>query len=64
MSGNPRIPVQTCQGCIHFFVTYDPGFPYGCRIMGFKGRRHPYAEVRAVTGGPCVARQVKRGQEN
>ena len=43
----------TCKDCIHFFVTYDPRFPYGCRSMGFKSRRYPHFEVQAASGEPC-----------
>lgn len=60
LSTDSRTPVQTCQGCIHFYITYDPAFPYGCRVMGFKGRRHPWLEVLEASGAPCQARQVKR----
>lgn len=45
--------INTCKGCIHFFVTYDPRFPYGCRSMGFKSLRYPDSAVRAATGAPC-----------
>jgi len=48
-----------CRGCIHFFVTYDVTFPYGCRAMGFKSRRYPYLEVQEASGMPCQMRQEK-----
>lgn len=57
MSKDVRVP--TCRGCIHFFVTFEPAFPYGCRVMGFKCRRYPYYEVVAVTGTPCEAFQTR-----
>jgi hypothetical protein len=52
-------PPQTCKSCIYFFVTYDPNFPYGCRGLGIKSRRHPYHEVVAASGVPCQMRQTK-----
>lgn len=45
---------------MHFFVTYDPAFPYGCREMGFKSRRHPHLEVQAATGEPCQGHVSRR----
>ncbi|HEY6896295.1 MAG TPA: hypothetical protein VI279_03460 [Rhodocyclaceae bacterium] len=50
---------STCKGCVHFFVTYDTSFPYGCRILGFKSRRYPYLEVEASSGQPCEARTLR-----
>lgn len=52
----------TCKDCIHFFVTYDPSFPYGCRSMGFKSRRYPHFEVQAASGGPCQGRETKASE--
>jgi len=43
-----------CAKCIHYFITYDPQFPYGCRAMGFKSRRPPHQEIIAATGTGCV----------
>jgi hypothetical protein len=44
-----------CNRCVHFFVTYDVNFPYGCRAMNFKSRQLPNREVLAVTGEACVS---------
>lgn len=52
---------QTCKGCIHFFVSYDSKFPYGCRAMGFKGRNYPYREVHLASGDLCQLRQPRSG---
>jgi hypothetical protein len=46
----------TCHGCAHFYITYDPRFPYGCQAFQFKSRRHPQQEVVAATQAPCIAR--------
>jgi hypothetical protein len=60
MDADANKPVQTCKDCIHFFVTYDPQFPYGCRSMGFKSRRYPCFEVQEASGEPCQGREVKK----
>lgn len=59
MTANTRMQAQTCKGCVHFHVTYDPHFPYGCRSLGFKSRRYPYHEVQAASGAPCQMRQAQ-----
>ncbi len=53
-----EVRMRTCKACIHFFVTYDPNFPYGCHGLGIKSRRHPYHEVMAASGMPCQMRQT------
>ncbi len=60
MSPDSRRIAPTCRDCIHFFVTYDPSFPYGCRSVGIKSRRYPYLEVQAATGEPCQGWETKR----
>jgi len=48
-------PPSACRQCRHYYVTWDPWFPHGCRAMGFKSRRSPNAEVReAMQGQDCV----------
>ncbi|OQY35654.1 MAG: uracil-DNA glycosylase [Spirochaetaceae bacterium 4572_59] len=45
--------VPNCLRCEHFFVTWDPAFPRGCRIFGIKSRSLPSMEVRKATGRQC-----------
>ena len=42
-----------CQICVYFYVTWDPSFPRGCRLYGFKSTASPAAMVREATGGKC-----------
>jgi hypothetical protein len=42
-----------CFACGHFYITYDKGFPYGCRAMGFKSRVIPSREVYSSSGIEC-----------
>lgn len=44
-----------CGGCAHYYITYDPGFPYGCRALGFKGKRKPCLDVLEASGERCLA---------
>ena len=54
---------RTCKDCVHFYVTHDPNFPYGCRRMDFKSRRYPYYVVQEATGQPCEMRCVKSSDD-
>ncbi len=59
-SDKPDRSTHACKGCLHFYVTYDPGFPYGCRAMGFKSRNYPYVQVQAASGTACQMRQPRK----
>jgi len=51
----------TCHKCLHYYVTWDPQYPHGCRIMGFKSRQMPMVEVRrAMHGKDCLFNAVKK----
>ena len=39
-----------CFSCSHFYITYDPNFPYGCRAVGFKSHPLP-AKVMFISSG-------------
>ena len=43
-----------CRGCRHFFVTYEPQNPWGCRKFGFKGKNLPAQIVYRATGMQCA----------
>jgi hypothetical protein len=47
----PRID---CFSCIHFYVTWDPLHPKGCRAMGFKSREMPSIAVYKSSGMDCL----------
>jgi hypothetical protein len=42
-----------CMLCKHFFVTYEPARPRGCRAYGFKSVAFPSQVVLATSGTPC-----------
>jgi hypothetical protein len=48
-----------CFQCRHFAVSWDPSFPYMCRLMGFKSRALPAIEVLRVDGVVCQGFAVK-----
>ncbi len=42
-----------CLKCKHFYVTYDPKFPRGCRVYRFKSNRPPSRVVLESSGSHC-----------
>lgn len=43
-----------CLKCKHFYVTWDPKFPRGCRAYQFKTRQLPSSVVRSSSGSECM----------
>jgi hypothetical protein len=50
---NKRETEINCFSCQHFYITYDPQFPYGCRAVGFKSRWMPAKGMYASSGMDC-----------
>jgi len=49
-----------CFACRHFYITYEPQFPYGCRIMEFKSKQPPYLAVYTSSGIACQSFAPKK----
>lgn len=49
-----------CRACRHYYITYDPRFPYGCRAAGFKSRVMPSQEMINSSGLECQVFQEKQ----
>nr|WP_072328796.1 MULTISPECIES: uracil-DNA glycosylase [unclassified Paenibacillus] len=53
-------PVKiNCLQCKHYFVTWDPQFPRGCRSYGVKTSQMPSALVYRSSGQPCLTFEMK-----
>ncbi|PLS18393.1 uracil-DNA glycosylase [Bacillus sp. M6-12] len=48
-----------CMKCRHYYVTWDPKFPKGCRAFQFKTARLPSLEVLRSSGRPCLKFDAK-----
>lgn len=48
-----------CFHCKYFYITWDPHFPNGCKVFGFKTRMQPAALVRESTGTDCITFEPK-----
>jgi hypothetical protein len=42
-----------CARCAHFFVTWEPEHPQGCRAYGFRAKSEPSAVVLRESGQAC-----------
>jgi len=52
-----------CFKCKHFYVTWDQGFPRGCKAMGFKSREMPSDVVYQSSGIECMKFEGKETLE-
>nr|WP_082191215.1 uracil-DNA glycosylase [Peribacillus loiseleuriae] len=43
-----------CMACKHYYVTWDPQFPRGCRSFSFKSANLPSLEVLRSSGEACM----------
>ncbi|HEX5339016.1 MAG TPA: hypothetical protein VFW53_11320 [Gallionella sp.] len=50
----PGQQVPNCLECVHYYITWDSSFPYGCRAMDFKAKRLPQWDVLESSGKPCL----------
>jgi len=56
VSDAPRI---NCLKCKHYYVTWDPNFPKGCRAYGFKSAAMPSMAVLSSSGKSCMSFEEK-----
>ena len=60
---NSRNPKPMCSDCAHFFVTYQPNRPWGCRHFGFKAKKIPAQVVWETSGTNCAFKLVRKALE-
>lgn len=51
-----------CLACRHFYITYEPAYPYGCKALGFKSLQYPAVLVFTSSGIHCQAFTAKKPQ--
>lgn len=49
----------SCFKCKHFYVTWDPVSPKGCRAYGFKTHEIPSQVVMRDSGHDCLSFEEK-----
>lgn len=45
--------INSCIGCIYYYITWDVKRPKGCKYFGFKSFKMPCYVVRNSTGNMC-----------
>jgi hypothetical protein len=53
-----------CHKCRHYYVTWNPKLPHGCRAMGFRGRYMPSIAVRRISGMACLMYAEKKNNNS
>ncbi len=48
-----------CLRCVHYYVTWKPATPRGCRLVGFESREMPSMLVFESTGRKCIGFKAK-----
>jgi len=48
-----------CWQCRYFATSWDPALPYSCKLLGFKSRMLPSAQVQQLDGRPCQGFEPK-----
>ncbi|WP_301107256.1 uracil-DNA glycosylase [Sporosarcina sp.] len=49
-----------CFECIHFYTTWDPQNPRGCKAYGFKTKMMPSIVVKRSSGIECLKFESKK----
>lgn len=49
-----------CRNCLHFFITWDMKFPYGCKALNFKSKSIPSVDVKISSGIDCLKYEEKK----
>ncbi|OME88062.1 uracil-DNA glycosylase [Paenibacillus sp. FSL A5-0031] len=60
MNTNERID---CLKCKHYFITWEPSAPKGCRAFGFKTSVLPSIMVFRSSGKPCMHFETKENHK-
>lgn len=56
---NAKERTVDCFQCRHFYTTWEPEHPRGCKAFGFKTIQIPSAVVFESSGEPCLKFSAK-----
>lgn len=56
----PSVTAPDCRRCVHYYITHDASFLYGCRSLNFKSRQLPMYAVLEASGQACLAFTPKK----
>ena len=52
-----------CLKCRHYYVTWDPKLPKGCKLYQFKSKHMPSLEVELASGSECEGFEEKKSKK-
>ena len=55
----PQEKKPDCWSCVFFSITWDPKFPYGCDLMGFKSKITACLDLVRLDGKKCLGHVQK-----
>ncbi len=55
MDQKPKSAESACIDCVHYYITWDKDFPFGCKAMGFKSRSAPHRLTKQLSGLGCLS---------
>ncbi len=54
---------KRCSQCKHYFITWNQGTPYGCKLYGIMSRQEPKIAVKNAGSGDCQGFSPKKAPE-
>lgn len=56
---NNTVDRSLCRKCKHYYVTWDPKYPHGCRGFNMESKQHPGLVVQKNSGQECLLFEPK-----
>lgn len=50
----------SCMKCKHYFSSFNPQSPRGCRLFNFSSNKFPSMVVKEQTGAPCKGFEARK----
>ena len=54
---------KRCNQCKHYFITWNQGTPYGCKLYGIMSKQEPRIAVKNAGSGDCQGFTPKKAPE-
>ncbi len=51
---------MSCMKCKHYFTTFDPALPRGCKLYGMRTVQFPNLLVKRETGSDCMGFEERK----
>ncbi len=54
---------MSCMKCKHYFSTFDPALPRGCKLYGMRTTQFPDQVVKRESGRECLGFEARKSAE-